>query len=78
MACRELNNLTGAVPGGDANGYSSYVHYNDFDLVGTVAEPGYQRVLRDFFGVPNFTKTAFSVMRRHQPFILFLSFVSRG
>ena len=65
MACRELRNLTGAVPGGDANGYSSYVHYNDFDLVGTVAEPGYRAVLHDFFGVPNFTKTAFSVMRRH-------------
>ena len=65
MACRELHNLTGAVPGGDANGYSSYVHYNDFDLVGTVAEPGYRAVLHDFFGVPNFTKTAFSVMRRH-------------
>ena len=48
---------------GDQNGYSNYVAYNDFDLLGTVAEPGYKEVLREYWGVPNFTKTAFSILQ---------------
>ena len=63
MGCRELTALTGAVPAGDQNGYSNYVAYNDFDLLGTVAEPGYQAVLREYWGVPNFTKSAFSILQ---------------
>ena len=63
MPCLGLPNLDGAIPGGDQNGFSSYQHYNDFDLLGTAAEDGYRSVLAKYHNISNFTITAFSVMQ---------------
>jgi hypothetical protein len=62
LFCRTLG-LNGAVPGGPANGYSNYVFYGDFDDTGTWAEPGIQEDLAQFFGVYNYTKTEFNMLR---------------
>ena len=63
MPCLDLPKLSGAVPGGDQNGVSTYQHYNDFDLLGTAAEGGYRGVLAKYHNISNYTKTAFSVMQ---------------
>jgi hypothetical protein len=63
MGCRTPGH-TGAVPGGDANGFSTHMMYDSFNEAGNWAQDPIPYVLKEFFGVENqYPRTPFNIIR---------------